>query len=445
MVGGRRRVVSAAAGLWSAAGAGLAGAGLSSAAGAGLAGAGLSSGDGAGLAGAGLASGDGAGFAVVGGCAPSSPPGVPGSPPSSSLLPPSSSGTRPGLVVPLSSLPGPCGLSGLSPLPLGSAGIAGNEFASPGSVPAASSVGVRAAVAVGVGVAVGREPIGAELLLQDVGNAVLVRVHIRGELHGARVVRVGPRLHLEVVAHAIAVRVLGGVRARRKVVRREALVRNAVGIRVGVEIGARRIRDAAVAADAHAGAARRATGVAAATAVAAAAVAAAARAGAGEAGATAAAGRAAHRQGHEIAGRADAEAEPAEAARRGGAGRRIGVADAERPGAGELDGLALVLLARGGEAVPVGHGREQGAADQDRRDQASGDGAREPEVAGVRSAPLRVGAATTDAVIRHSSSSPIQPAHRRNPRRAEELWTRSGRLFDADRRVSEDLDQTLNR
>ena len=76
----------------------------------------------------------------VGGCAPSSPPGVPGSPPSSSLLPPSSSGTRPGLVVPLSSLPGPCGLSGLSPLPLGSAGIAGNEVASPGSVPAASSV-----------------------------------------------------------------------------------------------------------------------------------------------------------------------------------------------------------------------------------------------------------------------------------------------------------------
>ena len=285
--------------------------------------------------------------------------------------------------------------------------------------------------------------------LQDVGNPVLVRVHVRGELHGARVVRVGPRLHLDVVAHAIAVRVARvAVRARRKVVRREALVRNAVGIRVGVEIGARRdpgccrrcrrARRSGSTSDGcrrrhrrcrrrHCRRRRRR------------------RAGAGEAGAAAAAGRAAHRQGHEIAGRADAEAEPAEAARRGGAGRRIGVADAERPGAGERDGLALVLLARGGEAVPVGHGREQGAADQDRRDQASGDGAREPEVAGVRSAPLRVGAATTDAVIRHSSSSPIQPAHRRNPRRAEELWTRSGRLFDADRRVSEDLDQTLNR
>ena len=284
--------------------------------------------------------------------------------------------------------------------------------------------------------------VGARLDLDAVAHAVAVRVDVH-VLAAVRHLLIRQRAVLELVAvgDAVAVAVIAGVR-RVETVRGEVLVRDAVAVSVRVEVGIGGVADVLPVAVGLAGARGGRAAVAVAV------VAAAAGATAGEAGA--AAGRAGDRKGHveaEIAGRGDAEAEPAKAARSGGAGRTVGVrlADAERRRAGELEGLAAVLLGRGGEAVPVGHGREQRAADQDRRDEASRDRAREPQVAGVRSAPLRGGAATTDAVIRHSSSSPIQPAHRRNPCRAEELWTRSGRLFDADRRVSEDLAQTLNR
>ncbi len=277
-------------------------------------------------------------------------------------------------------------------------------------------------------------------------------------------------LGLDAVAHAVAVRVDVGVvaarsssdlvgvvlivelvlvrRCRRRRRRRsgsvgsmpyacEPLVRDPVAVRVRVEVRARRVVHVAAGAAGRARAARPGAGPVVVV------VAATATAGADAREERAAAGGgAAARQADleaEVAGRRDHQAERAEAAlgrrarRALRGGPAVAHARAARLGEGHRPGLAAGL-ARGREAVPVGDGREERAADEDRRDQAGRDRAREPQVACVRSW-RRWGAAATDLMIRHSSSSPIQPVHRPFPARAGGVWTPTGRLFDATRQT----------